>query len=88
MLSIGNENDDDEKYIRLVSQRITRTKFIENVITFLHDNNFDGLDINWQYPKCHRCKIDENLKTSFALLINVSIIKKIYRHFYSSCLRF
>lgn len=52
-LAIGGWNDSQgDKYSRLVNNRQARSKFIEHVLIFLKKHNFDGLDLDWEYPKC------------------------------------
>jgi chitinase len=73
LLSIGREND-KQKYSRLVSTKATRTKFIDHLINYLKEHNFDGIDIDWQYEKCvaNNCTANDFDKTNYAQFINVS----------------
>ena len=53
MLAIGGWADSSSnKYSRLVSDPNARKAFIDHVIPFLKSHNFDGLDLDWEYPKC------------------------------------
>ena len=52
-LAIGGWNDSKgDKYSRLVNSQEARDKFIQHVIKFLNKYNFDGLDLDWEYPSC------------------------------------
>ncbi|CAH1396474.1 unnamed protein product [Nezara viridula] len=52
-LAIGGWNDSaGNKYSRLVNSRDARQRFNEHVLKFILENNFDGLDLDWEYPKC------------------------------------
>ncbi|XP_050540568.1 probable chitinase 10 isoform X2 [Daktulosphaira vitifoliae] len=53
LLAIGGWNDSaGSKYSKLVNSQFARSKFIRHVVSFLKQNNFDGLDLDWEYPKC------------------------------------
>lgn len=53
LLAIGGWNDSaGNKYSKLVNNKQARDKFITHVIQFLKKYNFDGLDVDWEYPKC------------------------------------
>ncbi|XP_025836304.1 probable chitinase 10 [Agrilus planipennis] len=53
LIAIGGWNDSEgDKYSRLVNDPEARKKFIENVVQFIEEHNFDGLDLDWEYPKC------------------------------------
>ena len=53
LLAIGGWNDSEgDKYSRLVNSKTSRRTFVTQVVSFLEDNNFDGLDLDWEYPKC------------------------------------
>lgn len=53
LLALGGWNDSaGDKYSRLVNNPSSRKKFIEHAIRFLEKYNFDGLDLDWEYPKC------------------------------------
>lgn len=73
LLAIGGWNDSrGEKYSKMVSDPEARMKFIEHVVEFIKDNNFDGLDLDWEYPKCWQVdcsKGPESDKENFALWI-------------------
>jgi len=60
VIAIGGWNDSlGDKYSRLVRDAGARRRFIQNVIEFIKKYNFDGLDLDWEYPKCWQtdCKL-------------------------------
>lgn len=67
-VAIGGWNEGSGKYSNMSATKETRKTFIDSVITFLKKYNFDGLDLDWEYPGSrlgHRVEDREN----FALLI-------------------
>ena len=53
MIALGGWTDSaGNKYSRLVGDPAARAKFIANVVTFIEEHNFDGLDLDWEFPKC------------------------------------
>ena len=49
----GGWNDSKgNKYSRLVNDPKARKVFTKHVIEYLKEHNFDGLDLDWEYPKC------------------------------------
>lgn len=52
-MAIGGWNDSaGDKYSKLVNSPPARRRFIAHVVDFIEENNFDGLDLDWEYPKC------------------------------------
>lgn len=63
LLAIGGWNDSKgDKYSKLVATKETRSKFIEHVVEFLKENNFDGLDLDWEYPVCWQVDCEKGPK--------------------------
>ncbi|XP_050423223.1 probable chitinase 10 [Adelges cooleyi] len=63
LLAIGGWNDSaGSKYSELVNNPNARSKFVRHVVGFIKQNNFDGLDVDWEYPKCWQvdCKRGPN----------------------------
>ena len=59
LVAIGGWNDSaGDKYSRLVNSASSRRQFITNVIQFIEKYNFDGLDLDWEYPVCWQVKFD------------------------------
>ena len=53
LIALGGWNDSaGNKYSRLVNDAAARRRFIINVIQFIEQHNFDGLDLDWEYPRC------------------------------------
>ena len=53
LLAIGGWNDSKgDKYSRMVNNKSSRKTFISHVVNFLTENDFNGLDLDWEYPKC------------------------------------
>ena len=52
-LAIGGWTHGVEKFTQLVDNTANMNTFAGNVITYLRNINFDGLDLDWEYP-AHR----------------------------------
>lgn len=53
LIALGGWNDSlGNKYSRLVNDPSARKRFIDNAIIFIEQYGFDGLDLDWEYPKC------------------------------------
>nr|CAD7599878.1 unnamed protein product [Timema genevievae] len=50
MLAIGGWNEGSARFSSLVADEERRAEFVKNVIRFLRQNHFDGLDLDWEYP--------------------------------------
>ncbi|KAK0083095.1 hypothetical protein PV326_006871 [Microctonus aethiopoides] len=62
LLGLGGWTDSaGDKYSRLVSSPSGRKNFITNAINFLHSNNFNGISIEWNYPKCWQSNCKKGL---------------------------
>ena len=53
-------------FMQMVETKETRAHFISHSIGFLRDRNFDGLDLDWEYPS-------GVYKDKFTLLVQVGI---------------
>lgn len=54
LLSLGGGYDElgsSEKYFKMIETTTSRLSFLNSVVTFLKNNNFDGLDLAFQFPK-------------------------------------
>ncbi|KAK0089665.1 hypothetical protein PV325_006088 [Microctonus aethiopoides] len=49
-LAIGGWNEGSANYSALAASPQRRSTFISSVILFLKNNNFDGLDLDWEFP--------------------------------------
>lgn len=53
LIALGGWNDSlGDKYSRLVNSPSARANFVRTVVEFIEKYNFDGLDLDWEYPKC------------------------------------
>lgn len=61
-LALGGWNDSaGDKYSRLVNSPSARRRFVKHVVEFLEKHGFDGLDLDWEYPKCWQ--VHRNVQT-------------------------
>jgi len=53
LIALGGWNDSlGDKYSRLVNSPSGRENFVRTVVGFIEKYSFDGLDLDWEYPKC------------------------------------
>ena len=50
LIAIGGWNEGVKKYSDMVSDGTTRKKFVDSVVAFVDKHDFDGLDLDWEYP--------------------------------------
>ncbi|XP_034108119.1 probable chitinase 2 [Drosophila albomicans] len=49
-LAIGGWNEGSKNYSTLVANPLQRGQFVKQVTSFVRKYNFDGLDLDWEYP--------------------------------------
>ena len=49
-LAIGGWNEGSEKYSKMAADPAKRAIFVKSVLKMLRDYNFDGFDLDWEYP--------------------------------------
>merc|ERR1711892_1200864 len=80
-LALGGWSDSKgSKYSKLVNDPAARKRFIEHVIPFIEKHDFDGLDLDWEYPSCWQteCK-EENYKDKAAFTAWVSELRAAFK---------
>ncbi|GAB6020734.1 hypothetical protein CHUAL_003398 [Chamberlinius hualienensis] len=70
LLAIGGWSFGTEKFKEMSGSRYARQTFVLDAIPYLRNRNFDGLDLDWEYPK------GADDKKNFVLLI-----KELYQAF-------
>ncbi|PBC28790.1 Endochitinase [Apis cerana cerana] len=50
LIAIGGWNEGSYKYSEVVANPEIRIRFVRNVVAFLKKYNFDGFDVDWEYP--------------------------------------
>ena len=68
-LSIGGWSFGTQKFKDMSATRYTRQTFIYSAVPFLRSRNFDGLDVDWEYPK------GSDDKKNFVLLLKGKYIR-------------
>ncbi|KAL3841591.1 hypothetical protein ACJMK2_019708 [Sinanodonta woodiana] len=62
LLSIGGETAGSAGFIQIVQSKENMREFAKNCIIFLRDRNFDGIDIDWEYPAAYKDKYTQFLE--------------------------
>lgn len=50
MIAVGGWNLGSEPFCTIVHDPRNRNVFIDDCVTFLRTHEFDGLDVDWEYP--------------------------------------
>ncbi|XP_067002961.2 probable chitinase 2 isoform X2 [Anabrus simplex] len=66
-LAIGGWNEGSANYSLMASTPTRRQQFIKSVVTMLKEYNFDGLDLDWEYPGMREGKPED--KENFVHLV-------------------
>lgn len=69
LLAIGGWSFGTQKFKDLAASRYARQTFIYSAINFLRKRGFDGLDMDWEYPK------GSDDKKNFVLLLKGKFIR-------------
>ena len=70
LLAVGGWNEGSSRFSELVSFPDTRQTFINSTLRHLRRYNFDGLDLDWEYPAARAGSAPED-KENYALLVKV-----------------
>ena len=60
-----------DPFLPIMNSDQTRREFIENAVEFLRKHNFDGLDMDWEFPGTRGSKPED--KYTFTKLMSVSV---------------
>lgn len=67
LIAIGGWNEGSQTFSEVAANPNIRAQFVQNVITFLKTYNFDGFDVDWEYPNQRGGKPAD--KENFVILI-------------------
>lgn len=67
LLSVGGWNEGSFRYSNMAGNLTARKTFAKTALEMLQKNNFDGLDLAWEYPSTRGGRPDD--KKNFAALI-------------------
>ena len=66
-LALGGWNEGSEKYSTMAMNPEARKKFVQQAVAFIRKHNFDGLDMDWEYPGSRNGRIED--KENFVTLL-------------------
>ena len=73
MLSIGGAHSRSHHFNEIVKTPEIIRRFARNAVEYIRKWNFDGLDVDWEYPGSHEFGSTPDTTQKFTLLIKVTI---------------
>ena len=70
LLATGGWNAGSRSYSDMVATRTSRDEFVASTVDFLRQRDFDGLDMDWEYPAKRGGRPED--KQKLVLLLEVS----------------
>lgn len=71
-LAVGGWNEGSLNYSTMAMEPESRQKFINSVMDYVTKYNFDGFDLDWEFPGARGGRNED--KRNFAVLVKVIII--------------
>lgn len=71
LLATGGWNAGSKPYSDMVATKANRTEFISSTIDYLRTRDFDGLDLDWEYPAKRGGRPED--KARLVLLLEVCV---------------
>ena len=71
LVAVGGWNMGSKPFTRMVATPATRREFATSTVKFLRDKNFDGVDMDWEYPANRGSPPEDRHK--FTELISVGV---------------
>ena len=71
LIALGGWAVGSDPFIPIMNSASLRAEFIQNAVKFLREHNFDGLDMDWEFPGTRGSKPDD--KYTFTKLMSVSV---------------
>lgn len=83
MLAVGGWDQGSHSFLQVVNSKAVQSKFVASTVEFLRhpDNNFDGLDLDWEYPVNQKEKFTALCKVTRILTSFVNGTGTIYYFF-------
>ncbi|XP_078034878.1 endochitinase-like [Augochlora pura] len=50
LLSVGGASEKSKKFSNIAADAESRSRFVQSAVHYLQKYNFDGLDVDWEYP--------------------------------------
>lgn len=74
LLAVGGWNMGSEPFTKMVATPASRSEFATSTVKFLRDRNFDGVDMDWEYPANRGSPPEDRQRFSMLLTVGYDCI--------------
>ena len=74
LLAVGGWIVGSEPFIPMISNAANRRAFVRNAVRYLREHDFDGLDMDWEFPGARGSLEDDKYRFTGLLKVNWSVI--------------